>query len=92
MTTHTINALTDHIRQVALQRSAPARKELDEMATAFELQCAELLTALGRIAVGSKTVLRNEAMPVAQLREALKACIDLAEAAIGMDVQPRMDG
>jgi hypothetical protein len=91
MTTQTITALTEHIREVALTRSANSRKELSQLADAFEAQAAELLTALGRIAVGSKSVLRNDAMTEPQLRTALEVCIALAEAAIGMQVQPKMD-
>lgn len=92
MTTATIVNLTERIRSMALQRSADSRKELCEWADAFEAQAAELLTALGRIAMGSRTILRNDEMPEAKLREALAVCIDLAEAAIGMEVQPRLDG
>jgi hypothetical protein len=92
VTTQTIIDLTEHIRAVALTRSANSRKELSQLADAFEAQAAELLTALGRIAVGSKTILRNEALPAAKLREALQACIALAETAIGMEVQPKLDG
>lgn len=92
MTAQTITDLTEHIRQVGLTRSAPARQELGRLADAFELQAAELLTALGRIAVGSRTILRNERMTEAQLRNALKTCISLAETAIGMEVKPQLDG
>jgi hypothetical protein len=92
MTTATIVNLTESIRSIALQRSANSRKELCEWADAFEAQAAELLTALGRIAMGSRTILRNEAMSEVKLREALEMCVSLAEAAIGMEVQPRLDG
>lgn len=92
MTTQAIVKLTEHIRQVSLTRSRNSRKELCEMADAFEAQAAELLTALGRIAVGSKTILDNDAMTEQDLRRALAVCIELAEKAIGAKVSPKLSG
>ena len=92
MTTQTIIDLTEHIRAVALTRSANSRKELSQLADAREAQAAELLTALGRIAAGSRAMLRNDAVNEGHLRAALQACIALAETAIGMEVQPKLDG
>jgi hypothetical protein len=86
MTAATFTDATARLKAVAVRiydRSEDRRRALLELAEDLEGELIPFLDALGRIAIGTKTVLAHDSLTPAQLRQALKRCVDIAEAAIG---------